>query len=103
MLLSFHSSDLPVLHSPASFPNDLLLLLEALIEQVNLQGEGVLGHVLVKVCQVDVVYHRLVVHRKTKFFRQGCSKCAFTFMLSRREGDWRRGNVSVGVASDRIL
>ena len=42
-------------------PDDLLLLLKAAVQQVDLQREGVLGHVRVEVLEVLVVDNRLEV------------------------------------------
>ncbi len=43
------------MHAAGPLPDDLLVLAEALVEEVDLQREGVLALVAVEVLEVDVV------------------------------------------------
>ena len=70
--------DSPVLHPALSSPYNLLMLLESAVQEVNLKPKGVFLHVLVIVCEIDVVRDRFVVHGKAQSLSKRLRKRCFT-------------------------
>ena len=66
-----------VLDRGALPPDDLLMLLEALVEQVDLGGEGVALGVAVEILEVLVVLHRLVVDVDPQVLPQAVARVDF--------------------------
>ena len=52
----------------------MLLLLESLVQQVDLHGEGVGTLVSVEVSQILIVLYRLIVHGQIQLLAKGGSK-----------------------------
>ena len=69
--------DRPVLNSTFSLPNNKLLLLETLIQQINLHGERVTRHVRVEIGKIDIVDDGFIVHWKVELLCQGRGKRCF--------------------------